>query len=221
DNDTRALVPVTPIIYAKGDNLLSGTFAMITDTLSLDRLWLEFAGLCNQILSADGTVPDDITILRKTYRKGAGYINLGLERLSEGNISLALQFLKNNALISIFRVGFGLALELKWEAEQWMRKAWFQSQDLRSDFWGDEWGGTLAGVLLNKPLFFSGLKEDEEFRDFENLSEVEDCRTIIGRLIVLDRLFGDLYSKCPLDKEGINDPLLTFHPFIFNFWARM
>jgi hypothetical protein len=102
-----------------------------------------------------------------------------------------------------------------------MKETWFQSWDLTSDFWGNEWGGIIAGVLLNKPLFFSGFKEDEEYRDFEALSEVEDCRIIIDRLVVLDRLFRDLYSSCPVDSDKMKDPLLTFHPFLFNFWARM
>jgi len=221
DTDTRALVSVTPIINAQGDNLLSGTLAGITEALLLERLWLEFAGLCNQILSSDGTILNDIMILRKTCRKAAGYINIGLERLSADDIPLSERFLKNNALISIFRAGFGLALELKWEAEKWMKEAWFQSQDLTSDFWGDEWGGTLAGILLKKPLLFSGLKEGEEFRDFETLSEVKDCRNIINRLVVLDRLIRDLYSSLPLDKKKIKDPLLTYHPFLFNFWVRV
>jgi hypothetical protein len=90
---------------------------------------------------------------------------------------------------------------------------------LNPDFWGDGRGGVLKGILKNKPLYFSGLKEEDEYRDFKNLSEIKICQSIINRLISLDRLLESISSINPLDKDMFKDPLLTFHPLLFNLWA--
>jgi hypothetical protein len=220
DAQARALVPVTPFMHARGDNLFVKSLSQINDNLLLDRLRLEFAGLCNQIFSADGVSFEGLEVLINISRKSAGYINMGLERLSGGDIRTAEDYVKNNPLISIFQVGFGLSLELKWETERWFNRSWFFRQGLNPYFWGDEWGGILKGVLEKRPLFFSGVREGREYRPFESLSELEKCRDIIHRLIPLDRLFERISSEYPLDTEMLKDPLLNLYPLLFSFYAR-
>jgi hypothetical protein len=220
DEADRGLVPVSPLYHAMGENLLAVTVSRVTDSVLLDRIALEFTGLCNQILSADGLLVNDFDILIKTCRKASGYLNMAFERLCGADVSLAEKLLKTNSLMSVFRVGFGLALELKWEAEGWIKKSWFNGQGLEFGFWGDWWGETLAGVVENKPLLYVGLEKGEEYRDFEKLSELDDCRKLLRRLIVLDRLFGRLAGLYPFNKDTIQDSPLTFHQFLFNLWAR-
>ena len=156
----------------------------------------------------------------KTCRKAAGYLNLALEKLCGSDISLAEKLVKNNSLISIFRVGFGQALALKWEAEGWLKKSWFHGQGLDFSFWGREWGETLAGLAGDKPRFYLGFKDGEEYRDFQKFSELENCNSLLKRVMALDRLMerlGDLY---PLDVEKIKDTQSTFHPLLFTLFAR-
>ncbi len=219
DEEVRSLVPITPLFQAPDNNILAESIAGIHDVLLLDRLRLEFAGLCNQIFSADGVRFDGIEVLKRISRKAAGYINIGLELLSEGNREVSEQFIRNHPLISIFQVGFSRTLELKWEAERWLRDSWFMKQGFDLEFWGEEWGGTLKGVVKMKPLFFSGLSEADNYRDFESLSEVETCGTIIRRSILLDGLMERISSGIRFDEYALKDPLLTFHPILFNFWA--
>ena len=220
DIHARALVPVIPFLHARGDNMFVKSLSQISDNLLLDRLRLEFAGLCNQIFSADGVRFEGLEVLVNISRKSAGYINMGLERLSGGDIETAEDYIKNNPLISIFRVGFGLSLELKWETERWFTRSWFFRQGLNPFFWGEEWGGILKGVLEKRPLFFSGLREGREYRPFESLSELEKCRDVIHRLISLDRLFERISTEYPLDTEMLKDPLLNLYPLLFSFYAR-
>ena len=220
DKETRALIPIAPLIHVQGNDLLSQSIEGITDNLFLDRIRIEFAGLCNQISSADGLMVSDIRALTGICRKAAGYINLGLERLSGDNITLSVEFLKKNPLISLFRVGFGLSLELKWEAEKWFKDAWFFRQNFELNFWGDDWGGTLTGILQKRPRLFTFLHGEEEYKDFERLSEIEDCRIILHRLSLMDRLLGVLTARDPFDRDKIKGPSFNFHPLLFNFWAR-
>lgn len=220
EEEERGLVPITPLIHAQDNNLLAESMSRFTDNHLVERIRLEFAGLCNQILSAEGLRVDDLETLMHIYRKAAGYMHIGLERLTAGQIGLLEQYLKNNPLISIFRVGFGLALELKWEAERWLKEAWFARQGFNPDFWGEEWGGTLAGILQKRPRLYGVFQAGKEYRDFEQLVEIENCRTTLHRLILLDRLLENLTGKYPLEGDRIKDPLLTFHPLFFNFWSR-
>ena len=132
DEADRGLVPVSPLYHAMGENLLAVTVSRVTDSVLLDRIALEFTGLCNQILSADGLLVNDFEILIKTCRKASGYLNMAFERLCGADVSLAEKLLRTNSLMSVFRVGFGLALELKWEAEGWIKESWFNGQGLDS-----------------------------------------------------------------------------------------
>jgi hypothetical protein len=220
EEEDRSPVPLTPVLHVEGGPMLMESLKGMSDPILIDRIRMEFAGLCNQILSADHLRIEDFDQLLRVCRKAAGYLNIGLERLTGKNLALSQQFLEDHALISIFRVGFGTVLELKWEAKRWLKEAWFFRNNLRPDFWGDEWGGMLVCILQKRPCFFMGLQEGEEYRDFEQLSEIEQCRLIFRRLKVLDRLLGGLTSRFPLDKDRLEDPIAAFHPLLFNFWAR-
>ncbi|MBW2118855.1 MAG: hypothetical protein JRH09_13200, partial [Deltaproteobacteria bacterium] len=220
DDKERSLVPLSPLYHAGGPNLLTEAFSRVTDSVLLDRMRLEFAGLCNQILSADGIWADDLEVLIKTCRKAAGYLNLTLEKLCGEDLDSAGRLLRDQSLVSVFRVGFGLALKLKWEAETWLKKSWFYARNLEFSFWGEDWGGTLTGLLEDKPRFYMGLKEGEEYKDFEELTELDACARLINRLRVLDRLLARLTGLCPLDEAVIQESRLTFHKLLFNFWAR-
>jgi hypothetical protein len=220
DEIERSLVPLSPLYHAGGPNLLTEAFSRITDSLLLDRIRLEFAGLCNHILSADGIMVDDLEVLIKTCRKAAGYLNLTLEKLCGEDLASAERLLRDHPLVSVFRVGFGLALKLKWKVEAWLKKSWFYGYDLEFDFWGEDWGGTLTGLLEDRPRFYAGLKEGEAYKDFEGISELDTCGSLINRLRVLDRLLARLTGLYPLDEAVIQSPRLTFHRLLFNFWAR-
>jgi hypothetical protein len=216
DEETGALVPLTPLSYAAGDNVFSKSLARITDNLSFERLRLEFAGLCNQIFSADAIIPDEIEDLVKVTKKASGYLNIGLESLSDSNLQISEEYIRNNPLVSIFRVGFGMTLKLKWETEKKIKGAWFLRAGLDAGFWGDEWGGILKGILMRIPLYYRG-----EYGPFEDLEEVDNARDIVRRLVLLDRVMEEIANAFNLKDDLFKDPLLTFRTLLFHSWAIM
>ena len=220
DEQIRALAPISPLYHAAGQNLLTEVAEKTSDVLFLDRIRLEFAGVCNQILSADGISANEFDALVKVCRKAAGYLNVALESVCGTDVSLAEKIMRGNYLASIFRVGFGLALELKWEAERWLKESWFYNRGMDFTFWGDDWGETLAGILSRKPGLYTGLKLGEEYKDFERLSELKTCRQLLHRLKLLDKVLEQLAEHCPLEEKVFQNPRLTFHPLLFNIWAR-
>ncbi|SPD75072.1 conserved hypothetical protein [uncultured Desulfobacterium sp.] len=220
DEGLREIIPVFPYNYASSENILTKAFLDLDDDLFKDRFSIEFAGLCNQILSAEGFQANDLDILIGVCKKAGAHLNLALERLCTGDVFLAKKYLMNRSLVSIFRVGFGLALGLRWETERWYKKSWFHDQGLGLGFWGDQWAGILSGILMIKPLLYACLEGKEEYRSFEHLSEIDQCRRIIDGIKALDRLLWRLTGLYPL-KRGLKDQTgLTFHQLLFNLWAR-
>ena len=220
EEEIREWAPISPLVHAEGQTLWTAVSSGITDNQFLNRVRLEFGGLCNQIFSADGEMNNELEALIKTCQKAAGYLNLALEKLCGSDISSAEKLVRKNSLVSIFRVGFGLALGLKWEVERWLKNSWFNGQGLDFNFWGHEWGERLAGLVATKPCLYVGYEGGEEHRDFEKLSELEDCTTILNRVMVLDTLMVRLAELYPLPTKIIQEYRLSFHPLLFNLVAR-
>ncbi len=220
DDDLLDLAPYTPFHFSKGQNLLTKSASRIADADLLDRIRLEFAGLCNQVLSADGLVIDDINVLKKTCQKASGYLNLCLEEMCGKDIGAAEEILRNNSLTSLFRTGFGLAQKLKWQAERWLKKSWFDHNNMGYGFWGDEWGNTLAGIMKKRPEYYCGPEGDGEYRDFEKTSDLTAAGKILQGLIGLDRILAKLTTTFPLDKKEVRTHNLTIHSLLFTLWAR-
>jgi hypothetical protein len=216
----RAEAPLMPILHVSEDHLMVEALRGSGDPLLLDRIPLEFAGLCSQVFSAEGVSENTPEALEKTVKKAAGYVNVGLERWCGKDLGLCEQVLRENTLVDLFRSGFSLALEVRWETEQWLKKAWFSRRGFRPGFWEEEWGATLVGVVQKRPLLFDRSYKEEPYRTFESLEEVETCRKTVRRLVVLDRLLETLVDRHPLEEKWSKDPLFTFHSLLFNYWAR-
>ena len=220
DNDALELNPVLPLDHVQERDLLTNVFSGVDDELLLSRLRIEFAGLCNQIMTADGMSVDDLDTLIGACHKAAGPLNLTLETLCNDDAQKASDLIRNNSLLSLFRVGFGMVLRLKWETERWLKSSWFFSLGLGLDFWSEEWGGKLNGILKDKPQFYVGLEEESAFRDFRHSSEISDCRTLVHRLKALDKMMAQLSKSYPLSIDPGEEQRHLFYHLLFNLWAR-
>jgi len=219
DDDLRSIIPVIPFSHTRQSSVLAKVAQHSQDYQFLDRLRLEFAGLCNQILSADGLRIEDFEVLIKTCRKAAGYIDVALEGISGKDIQIAERILRRNSLLKLFRVGFGMALRVKWDTQKWMRQSWFGRKGLELDFWGDRWAGVLSGLISDKPLWYVGDKESELYRDFECLEELEEARMISMRCRLLDRLM-DHFSGSEEIQDVERGEEITFYNVLFTCWAH-
>ena len=221
DEEMRAMVPALPLYHTETENILTRAVSGNADPVLMDKIRLEFAGLCNQILSADGLLIPELDVLVSTCQKAARVLNLALERLCGKDLSKVQQALRTHSFVDLFRVGFGLTLKLKWEAESWLKESWFFGQGLDTEFWGDPWGATLAGLLDKRPQHYLGLKGKDAYKDFEWLSELGESLQLLRRLMVLDGLIERLAAAYPMDEELMGSTELTFRPILFNFWSRI
>jgi len=125
--------------------------------------------------------------------------------------------LKKHPLSSIFRVGYGLALKLKWRAEKWLDQCWFTGEKLPLTFWGEEWTGVLGGILIKKPLFFDNYKSGSLYRDFVSIRDIKETETQLDKIIAFDHLLSLMTLKLkPLSFYRF----LTYQNLILTLWAR-
>ena len=185
-----------------------------------NQIQAEFAGLCNRIISADQKNIRDRKELKLIVEKACGYLNMGLEKLAgEGRESAGNRFtslIQNYPLINIFRIGFGLALDLKWRAERWLNKSWFNAKGLVLGFWGEEGMGMLGGLLIKKPLYYDSYSGGELYREFISLRDIQETERSLNEIMAFDEIF----SLIAIDPETDPDRYLTYKNFVLTLWAR-
>jgi Family of unknown function (DUF6178) len=185
-----------PTALPEHANRFLRTLAQIQDEFTLQRLQAEFAGLCNQVISADQLAVTDKATLAVVVAKVSNYIGIGLERVLQepgGDAPYrSANLVQHHLLADIFRVGYGCALELKWRADRWRRDSWFGRSGLPLTFWGEVWLGVLGGLLIKKPLFYDNYARGTLYREFESLADVEQTARILDEVIALDELLSGM-----------------------------
>jgi hypothetical protein len=222
DPDRKLFFPVP--LYHTGlieeENHFTVALKNIKSDVVLEQIQTEFAGLCNQIISADQKTIRERDELKNMVKKACGYLNIGLEKLTESadkrDMGHCATLIQNYPISNIFRLGFGLALELKWQAETWLKKSWFSSKGLLLGFWGEEWMGVLGGLLIKKPLFYDNYKTGELYREFISIDDIKKTENILNEIIAFDELFSLISIKPDPAASGY----LTYKNFILTLWAR-
>jgi hypothetical protein len=215
------LIPFLPLHVGGQAGCLREAIAGIRDPLVLDRLRIEFAGLANRIAAVEGLARMELDGLVGMTRKAAGYINIALEELTGKDREAAAALLAQNPLASVFRVGFGFVLRLKRVAENWQRIAWFRKAGFENGIWGEERGELLSGLLLKRPLLYTGLTDGTLYRDFSGAEDLSGASRALMNLIALDGFMNALTERSPLDREAAGREDLTGFHLLFTFWARM
>jgi len=210
-------------MFSQG-GLFSMALTAVEDEQAMQQIQTEFAGLCNRIIVADRRKIQSRDELQDVVKKACEYISLGLKRLMpQGRISSAKEVKTSAALIArhpleqLFRVGFGLALELKWRAEKWRRTCWFESKQLPLSFWGEEWLGVLGGLLIKRPLFYDNYKTGVLYREFATLDDIRSTEKALSAIIAFD----ELLSRLNVDVKPLAASTLLNHKnLILTQWAR-
>jgi hypothetical protein len=190
------------------------------------RIEMELVGLANRLIVADQKLVRNRADLKYAVQKACGYISIGLTGLAaeDGDPALALApdpstsaaIMARYSLPRLFRLGFGYALRLKWRADRWYRKSWFQQQRLVLTFWGETWMGVLGGLLIKKPRYFDETREDQRYREFTAMTDIIETDAALGRIIAMD----EFLNRMSIDLQRSSDVFLTYKNLILTRWAR-
>jgi hypothetical protein len=215
-------VPAYPLRAMTADTHFSRALTRIEPGPILTHLQWEFANLCNHIIVADHKTVRDREQLREIVAKACGYVSLGLERLkgpaeAAPDPDQAAAALRRHALIQLFRLGFGQALELKWQAERWLSTCWFAKAGLKLSFWGEQWMGVLGGILLKKPQYYDNYQTGVLYREFASIEDVSRSEGILKQVQAVDHLLAVMDIQLePPSQYGF----LTWKNLLLTQWAR-
>ncbi|KJS30052.1 MAG: hypothetical protein VR64_17870 [Desulfatitalea sp. BRH_c12] len=201
-------------------NLFMQTLARLQDDIALQRLQAEFAGLCNQIIAADQIAVRDKDTLARVVDKAGGYISIGLEKVkkvSDGDAYHSANLIQSYLLSDIFRVGYGCALQLKWQADRWRHASWFARAGLPLAFWGEAWLGVLGGLLIKKPLLFDNYATGVLYREFATLADVEATARVLDKIVAVDDLFARMGVTVTHPET---DTYVTCQNVLLTLWAN-
>jgi len=215
-------VPAYPLREIREDTHFSRALARIEPGPVLTRLQWEFANLCNQVIVADHKTVRSREQLREIVAKACGYISMGLERLNDTADSppdpvQAAAALTRHTLLALFRLGFGGALEIKWQTERWLSTCWFAKAGLKLSFWGEQWMGVLGGILLKKPQYYDNYQTGVLYREFASLGDVARSEDVLKQVQSVDRL---LEAMNPRLESPARYGFLTWKNLLLTRWAR-
>ncbi len=219
DYNNFAITPLYPAGMLDTHNFFVKALNFIANENIRMSLQTEFAGLCNKIISADRKIIKEKEELGKIVKKAAGYINIGLEVLTGekygGSPEKPAAFIEKYPLLMIFQAGYGEALKLKWEAEKWRKKSWFESRGLSLSFWDEKWLGILGGLLVKKPVFFDDYETGVLYREFETLDEIVKTRHRLYDIMAVD----DLLRAMDISPKGLGKRFVTWKNLLLTLWA--
>jgi len=213
------LIPLSPLGRIKQNGIFGKALAGMADPDLKDRIYFEFSALSNRIISADG-FPEtvDVKILAEYCRRAWSYVNVALECLCGNDAHLAEEHLSRHPLNSLFRVGYGYALDLQNETRSWRQNSWFIRQGRSNDFWGSPWAEIMEGLLATRPRYFKTVGKGSAYRDFSTARDLENVRRQIRQIRAVDAILARLTTDD--EHDGALPAAMTFHPLLFNRWLR-
>ena len=222
-------VPLYSTALIGTGNLFSQSLALIQqkaekfDADLYAQLQVEFASLSNRIIIADQKIIKDRDHLKNIVGKACGYISIGLEQIlrdsSHGPADLrekGADLLAHYPLTDLFRIGYGSALKLKWQAGRWQANSWFTGQGLPLAFWDERWMGTLGGLLIKKPVFYDHRQSGRPYREFTAIGEIDATRAALNQIMAADDLLGHMNLLIKTPKKRF----LTYKNLLLTLWAR-
>ena len=213
-------VPLYHTGMLEEDNLFTLALKRIEKDEIIQQIQTEFAGLCNRIIAADHKTIREREELKKIVQKACGYLSIGLEGLTSkdqaSDTGHAAAFITKFPLYQIFRAGFGFTLKLKWQAEKWRKKSWFENVGLPLSFWGEEWLGVLGGLLIKRPLCYDNYKSGLLYREFVSMEDIKWTRGALDQIIYFDNLLSLMEIK--LDPV-CSYSLLSHKNLVLTLWA--
>jgi len=217
----RLPVPVLASSFLDTDTLFGRALKTVSDPELVSQLEGEFATVCNQVVVADREPIRQKLQLEQKVKKACATISLGLEHLligREGNsAALAGALICQYRLAEVFRVGYGLGLNLKWQARKWQAGSWANQAGLPLNFWGEAWLGVLGGLLLDHPRFYDNYTNGVLYRDFETLADVEKTGAVLAEVMAFDALLSNMnITLQPLDTYGY----VGHYNLVLTLWAR-
>jgi hypothetical protein len=168
-----------PLKIALKRNFFERCWNMIPSRLIQDRISLELSYVANKIMIADIKEPGNLEHMIDSLKKASGYINIALENISELDAGKGSLILAANHMELLFRVGYSLIVDLRNEAEDFVRSYEGGLENL-----GYPLSILLKGLFAKRPFFVDNSVSEEKIRNFETSEDLQFIRKLLDRDLV-------------------------------------
>ncbi|MEI6127334.1 MAG: DUF6178 family protein [Pseudomonadota bacterium] len=175
---------------------LQNVLRTMSSQQALDTFQRYTVTLANKMIIADALVVNDVEDMKKSLRKVMGYMNIGLELLSEGEINKAQSFLEHIHPAVLFRIGYSRIIKSKTRGEKRKGYTGLKDKEMALYFFDPPWAEALSGLMRKRPMLFEGVikKGSLAYRDFESLDEVSAVERIVDLVEVAEQLLFDFFK---------------------------
>ncbi len=196
--DPHSPAPNYPVLWSEDRLFLDEVLLLVPKDRQdlLQNLHEELAWVSNKVLAADSLDFTSEERVRRGIERARGFISLGLQSLSGGDLPAALKILEEHWCENIFRCAMRDMLELKEKALAVVREYWKGNQLGCLEFLNPPYEFVFLGLLRPVPQCFDGeVKENvEPLRDFRRLEDLERA----GRsLVEIENIFRALATAFP------------------------
>ena len=176
-------------------SFFSNVIKHISDDKSLYDIQKNIINLANKIIMADCLEVRELEDKKKAIEKAEGYINIGLEIISEEDMSKAADVLASIHPLELFRIGYSSGLKLKNRLKEYILK---HGEQILS-FTDVSCSEVISGLLEKRPKYFEGLKEKDSItlRDYKNISEIKSTDDAVNGLMFCNRLIFEYFELDP------------------------
>ncbi len=156
--------------------------SQIDDPKEQDRLKQEITSLCNKAIIAEAIDLSNLSGTERVIRKVYHYLNLGVQYLSNGDETRAVEVLKTIPIQKIFQCGVSLTLLLRRKANILFNGHWFVGDREHLNLLDTPYLETMEGVLRKRPTFYRNGKHDD-FKDLQDLKAMEQFLDSIEAIV--------------------------------------
>ncbi len=163
--------------------------------------------LANKIIMADCLEVKDLKDQKRSIEKVEAYINIGLEILSDEEISKASDVLMSVHPAELFGIGYSSGLKLKNRLNEYLKT----HGDKFVSFAASPCSEVISGLLERRPQYFEGLGEKGliTYRDFKSIDEINKTEEAVLDHVFFCRLMFEFFK---IDPEAYNNESMEADP---------
>ncbi|MBF6569050.1 MAG: hypothetical protein IVW54_09255 [Candidatus Binataceae bacterium] len=161
------------------------------------QLRSEMATVTNQVLVARSVDFGDLDAVRVAVEMTHDYLNLALEHLAGGDLTAAIEHLRDTHLKLLFRLGVSLTIDLRKRAEATVESLGLAAQNSPNVAYLDSpYREALAGFLERQPRFFSALDRSGAvaMREFRTMRDLHLAYGVLDQIGAMPELFRALLA---------------------------
>ncbi len=193
--DGELLPPDLAPALAGENSLLNAALAAGFAADGRRELRSEMALVSNQVLVARQVDFGDLDAVRRAVELTHNYLNLGLEHLAGGDLTAAVEHLRDTHLKLLFRLGVSLTIDLRKRAQAAFARLGLDGKRAREiPYLDSPCREALAGFLARQPRFYAGLDRAGavELRDFRAMRDLRLAYAACEQVEAIADLLRDL-----------------------------